>query len=71
MLVFLLRPAYAKGVEWPITFIGIIAAVLLISGYILVLFEILKRRGRVIGIDFVSLSINLLGALFSLLAIVV
>ncbi|KAI4195113.1 MAG: hypothetical protein LQ350_007391 [Teloschistes chrysophthalmus] len=69
LLVFLIRPAYHRGTSWPVTLVGVIAAVLLISGYIPVPFEILKRRGRVVGIDFGFLTIDWLGAFFSLMAI--
>ncbi|KAL8763468.1 MAG: hypothetical protein Q9203_007385, partial [Teloschistes exilis] len=52
LLIFLIRPAYHRGTSWPVTLVGVLAAVLLISGYIPVPFEILQRRGRVVGIDF-------------------
>ena len=67
--VFLIRPVYERGVQWPIEFNGVVAAVLLITGYSPVPFEVWKRRGRVVGIDFVFLTIDWLGAVFSLLAI--
>ncbi|KAL8658264.1 MAG: hypothetical protein Q9202_007606 [Teloschistes flavicans] len=69
LLIFLIRPAYHRGTSWPVTLVGVLAAVLLITGYIPVPFEIQKRRGRVIGIDFVFLTIDWLGAFFSLMAI--
>ena len=69
LLVFLIRGPYSRGVEWPVTLVGVLAAILLVSGYVPVPFEILKRRGRVIGIDFGFLTIDCLGAFFSLMAI--
>ena len=69
LLVFVIRGPYSRGVEWPVTLVGILAAILLASGYIPVPFEIVKRRGRVIGIDFGFLTIDCLGAIFSLMAI--
>ena len=51
------------------TLVGVLAAILLISGYVPVPFEIVKRRGHVIGIDFGFLTIDCLGAIFSLMAI--
>lgn len=69
LLIFLIRPAYHRGTSWPVTLVGVLAAVLLITGYIPVPFEIQKRRGRVIGIDFGFLTIDWLGAFFSLMAI--
>lgn len=69
-LIYAIRPAYARGVEWPVLAIGIVAFVSLISGYLPIPFELLKRRGRVVGIDFVFLTIDWCGAFFSLLALV-
>ena len=51
------------------TLIGVVAAALLIVGYLPVPFELWKRRGRVVGIDFVFLTIDWLGAFFSLMAL--
>ena len=50
--------------------IGIVASILLAIGLI-PYFELAKRQGRVIGINFVFLTLDSLGALFSLLSIVV
>jgi hypothetical protein len=69
-LIFAIRPAYSRGVEWPVLTIGIIAFIALLSGYLPIPFELLKRRGRVVGIDFVFLGIDWCGAFFSLMAIV-
>jgi hypothetical protein len=69
-LILAIQPAYARGIEWPVLFIGIIAFVTLISGYLPIPFELLKRRGRVVGIDFLFLTIDWCGAFFSLLALV-
>ncbi|KAF7190063.1 putative membrane protein [Pseudocercospora fuligena] len=71
-LVLTLRPLYwDNGVEWPITMIGVIAVVVLLSGYIPVPLELIKRRGRVVGIDFWFLLMDSSGALFSLLSLLV
>ncbi|KAL8689101.1 MAG: hypothetical protein Q9218_005149 [Villophora microphyllina] len=69
LLVFLIRPPYHRGLSWPVTLVGVIATVLLITGYVPIPFEVWKRRGRVVGIDFVFLTIDWLGAFFSLMAI--
>ena len=69
LLVFLLRGPYKRGVEWPVFLVGVAAAVLLIIGYVPVPFEIVKRRGHVIGIDWVFLTIDWFGAFFSLMAL--
>ncbi|KAK5560185.1 hypothetical protein LTR46_001935 [Exophiala xenobiotica] len=71
LLVWLLRMAYyEKNLEWPLTFIGAVAFILLISGYIPIPFELIKRRGRVVGIDFLFLLIDWFGAFFSLMSLV-
>lgn len=69
LLVFVIRGPYRRGVSWPVTLVGVCAAVLLIVGYVPVPFELWKRRGRVIGIDFYFLTIDWFGAFFSLMAI--
>jgi hypothetical protein len=69
-LVFAIRPAYARGTEWPVLLVGIIAFITLISGYLPIPFELLKRRGRVVGIDFIFLTIDWCGAFFSLISLV-
>ncbi|KAI9719557.1 MAG: hypothetical protein M1812_003327 [Candelaria pacifica] len=50
LLVMTLRGPYRRGVSWPITMVGVIAAVVLAAGLIPPYFEIWKRRGRVVGI---------------------
>ncbi|KAI1610256.1 PQ loop repeat-domain-containing protein [Exophiala viscosa] len=72
LLVWLLRKGYhKKHLEWPMTLVGSLAFVLLISGYIPIPFELVKRRGRVVGIDLWFLTIDWLGAFFSLMSLVV
>ena len=66
-----LRPIYREGKEWPLLIIVIIAALLIALGLIPPYFELAKRRGRVIGINFVFVSMDSLGAIFSLVSIVV
>ncbi|KAL8856583.1 MAG: hypothetical protein Q9178_006812 [Gyalolechia marmorata] len=70
LLVLTLRGPYSRGVEWPMTLVGVISAVLLAGGLIPPYFEIAKRNGRVVGINFIFLSIDWLGAFFSLMALV-
>ncbi|CCG25475.1 hypothetical protein CORT_0C00980 [Candida orthopsilosis Co 90-125] len=66
-----LRPLHRRGITWPMLIIGIIASILLAIGLIPPYFELAKRKGRVIGINFVFLTMDSLGAIFSLLSIVV
>ncbi|KAL6720432.1 hypothetical protein ACLMJK_002354 [Lecanora helva] len=70
LLVFIIRRPYRRGLSWPVTFIGVLAAVLLIVGYVPIPSELWKRRGRVVGIDFGFLTIDWFGAFFSLMALV-
>jgi hypothetical protein len=66
----LIRPFYAQGIDWPVMTIGVIAFIMLIAGFVPIPFELLKRRGRVIGFDFLFLGIDWCGAFFSLMALV-
>ncbi|ODV94059.1 hypothetical protein PACTADRAFT_34873 [Pachysolen tannophilus NRRL Y-2460] len=60
-----------KGVTWPTLVFGIIASVLLALGLIPPYFELAKRQGRVIGINFIFLAIDSMGAIFSLASVCV
>jgi hypothetical protein len=64
------RPSYTRGNTAPITAIGIIAAVLLAAGLLPPYWEIWKRRGEVVGISFLFITIDCMGAVFSLLSLV-
>lgn len=66
-----LRPVYRHGTEWPMLIFGIIASVLLAIGLLPPYFELAKRKGRVIGINFVFLTMDSTGALLSMLSILV
>lgn len=46
---------YGRGVEWPMTLVGVISAILLAGGLIPPYFEIAKRNGRVVGISMSTL----------------
>ncbi|KAI9832141.1 MAG: hypothetical protein M1819_004492 [Sarea resinae] len=71
LLILTLRGPYNRGTTWPITFIGVIAAVLLAAGLIPPYFEIWKRKGRVVGINLLFLTVDFSGAFFSLIALAV
>lgn len=66
-----LRPLYREGIKWPMLIIGIVASVLLALGLVPPYFELAKRKGRVIGINFFFLGMDSGGALFSLVSVVV
>lgn len=34
LLIFVIRGPYQRGVSWPVTLVGVLAAVLLIIGYV-------------------------------------
>ncbi|KAG5305002.1 PQ loop repeat protein [Histoplasma capsulatum G186AR] len=62
---------YNKGVTWPAILFGVLAMVFIIIGLIPIYNELWKRQGRVVGISWIFLSMDALGALFSLLALAV
>lgn len=66
-----LRPVYRDGKTWPMLVFGIIASILLALGLVPPYFELLKRKGRVVGINFFFLGMDSAGALFSLASVIV
>ena len=70
LLILTLRPLYNRGVEWPVVTVGVIAAILLAAGLLPPYFEMWKRKGRVVGIHFGFLTVDWLGAFFSLMGVV-
>ncbi|KAG8166726.1 hypothetical protein KVR01_002415 [Diaporthe batatas] len=69
-LILTLRPIYLRGNETPVLVVGIVASVLLAAGLLPPYGEIWKRRGRVIGINWIFLTMDCSGAFFSLMALV-
>lgn len=69
ILIITLRIPYYKGVKWPMMMMAILASVMLAIGLIPPYFELAKRNGRVIGINFVFLTVDYAGAFFSLMAL--
>ncbi|KAK7913833.1 hypothetical protein PG985_011536 [Apiospora marii] len=69
-LILTLRVIYERGNETPPMVVGIIASILLAAGLVPPYGEIWKRRGRVVGINWVFLSMDCSGAFFSLMALV-
>ncbi|CAO2654095.1 Nn.00g108280.m01.CDS01 [Neocucurbitaria sp. VM-36] len=70
ILILTLRGPYSRGVEWPMMLMAISASVIQVIGLIPPYFELAKRNGRVIGINFWFLIIDYAGAFFSLMAII-
>lgn len=70
-LILWLRPLYRDGIEYPMLIVGIIASILLAAGLIPPYFELGKRKGRVVGINFVFLFVDSLGALLSMVSVLV
>jgi len=69
-LILTLQPIYDRGIGFPMVIMGVVASVLLAAGLVPPYLEIWKRRGRVIGINWVFLTIDWSGAFFSLMALV-
>jgi hypothetical protein len=70
VLILTLRGPYQRGVQWPMMLMAISASLIQVAGLIPPYFELAKRSGRVIGIDFWFLIIDYAGAFFSLMAVV-
>lgn len=68
--ILTIKPLYDRGVEWPVIVVGIVGAILIAGGLIPPYFELWKRSGRVVGINFVFLTVDWLGAFFSLMGVV-
>lgn len=60
-----------KGIEFPPIIFGAIATVLIAGGLIPPYFEVWKRNGQVVGINFIFLFIDLSGAILSLASLAV
>ncbi|KAK8204908.1 PQ loop repeat protein [Phyllosticta capitalensis] len=69
-LIVGLRPVYRRGNETPLTVIGIIAAILLAVGLLPILWGQWGRQGRAKNLNFLFLSVDFLGAVFSLMSLV-
>lgn len=66
-----LRPLYSRGIHWPDLIFGIIATILLAVGLLPPYFELAKRKGRVVGINFLFLFIDSLGAWLAIASVIV
>lgn len=64
------RTQYDQGVEWPSLIFGILASILLAIGLVPPYFELAKRQGRVVGINFLFLTLDTSGAVFSILSLI-
>lgn len=69
--IYWLRPLHDKGITWPTLIFGILASVLLALGLLPPYLELAKRRGRVVGIHFLFLFVDLSGAFLSMLSVIV
>ncbi|KAI5924040.1 PQ loop repeat-domain-containing protein [Camillea tinctor] len=68
-LILTLEPLYSDGNEVPILVVGIVASILLAVGLLPPYREAWKRKGRIIGINWVFLCMDSLGAFFSLMSL--
>lgn len=66
-----LKPLYQKGTKWPDLIFGISASILLAVGLLPPYFELFKRKGRVVGINFLFLFVDSLGAWLSIVSVIV
>ncbi|KAK2761134.1 hypothetical protein FQN54_001654 [Arachnomyces sp. PD_36] len=69
LLILTIRIPYNKGITWPALVVGIVASISLLAGLVPPYFELWKRDGRVIGINWVFLGMDALGAFFSTMAL--
>lgn len=66
-----LRKVYQNGTTWPSLVFGILASIILALGLVPPYFELAKRQGRVVGINFIFLLTDFSGAVFSLASLAV
>ncbi|CAI4524519.1 CPA_1a_G0028110.mRNA.1.CDS.1 [Saccharomyces cerevisiae] len=66
-----LRSLYDRGIKWPDLIFGIVAIILLGAGLLPPYFELAKRKGRVVGINFVFLVIDSMGAWLSMVSVII
>ncbi|CCH43547.1 putative membrane protein [Wickerhamomyces ciferrii] len=64
-----LKRLYKQGITWPSLIFGILASILLVLGLLPPYFELSKRQGQVIGINFIFLTLDFLGAFCSALSV--
>lgn len=65
-----LKPLYAKGTTWPALIFGIISGILLALGIVPLYYELYQRQGQVVGVSFIFLFIDSMGAYLSILSVV-
>ncbi|KAL5349776.1 hypothetical protein ACLOAV_004808 [Pseudogymnoascus australis] len=70
ILILTLRPLYNRGIGYPMIIVGVTASILVAVGLLPPYYEMWKRHGRVVGISLWFIFIDLLGAFFSLMALV-
>lgn len=70
VLIMTFHSQHITDLAWPIMVIGISAAILLAVGLLPPYLELWKRKGKVVGISFVFLGLDWLGAFFSLMGVV-
>ncbi len=69
--ILCLRPSYRNGKKWPNLIFGIFASILLAVGLLPPYLELFKRNGKVIGMNFIFLFTDLMGAFFSFLSLII
>lgn len=69
--VIWLKPLYADGNTSPDLAFGIIATIILSLGLLPPYYELAKRKGRVVGINFIFLTMDSAGAVFSMASMLI
>ncbi|KAF2454125.1 PQ loop repeat-domain-containing protein [Lineolata rhizophorae] len=70
LLILTLRGPYERGIEWPVFFIGVFAAILLVIGLIPLYIDLWKCKGRAPGLSLRFMLVDFSGAFFSLLSLI-
>lgn len=66
-----LKPIYREGKHWSALIFGIVASILLAIGLLPPYFELAKRNGKVVGINFIFLTMDSVGTYFSIASVAV
>ncbi|KAI9820061.1 MAG: hypothetical protein M1826_001051 [Phylliscum demangeonii] len=69
VLVWKLQVLHSRGTDRPLLAVGILSAVMVSVALLPAYWEIWKRKGRVVGINFIFLTLDAVACFFTLLAI--
>ena len=60
-------PVFERGIEWPVALMGVLAAAMLVVGFVPAWLEIVRRKGRVIGLNMCNDEASFLEELYELM----